>query len=89
MALDNLLALKTDSDKVVYEDISIDRIRKDLPKLQQLISFWRVYPDMFVDYLCSLDPNSSFHFYAYQRVFLRAVMRYKYVVAVYPRALNY
>lgn len=88
MSLNELLSLKTDNDKVVYEDITRERIQKDLPQLQELISFWRVYPDMFIDYLCQLDKNSTFRFYFYQRVFLRSVMRYKYVYAVYPRALS-
>ena len=52
----------------VCEDVPPEKIREDLPLLQDLIAYWRVYPDKFVDYLCSLNPNNSFKFYYYQRV---------------------
>lgn len=69
----------------VIEDITEERIRKDSPRLRQAVSFWRAYPDLFIDYLCGLNPNNSFHFFFYQRVYLRAVMRHKYVYCVFPR----
>lgn len=52
----------------VCEDVTPEKIGEDLPLLQDLIAYWRVYPDKFVDYLCSLNPNNSFKFYYYQRV---------------------
>lgn len=70
------------------EDITRDRIRDDLPQLRKLISYWRVYPDKFIDFLCSLNPDNSFHFFFYQRVYLRAVMRHKYCYCVFPRAYS-
>lgn len=71
--------------KEVKEELTPERVAADLPLLRQTISFWRMYPDLFVDYLCTLTPNNSFHFFYYQRVFLRAVMRHKYVYCVFPR----
>lgn len=47
-----------------------------------------MYPDIFVDYLCSLNPDNTFHFFYYQRVYLRAVMRYKYIFCTFPRAFS-
>ncbi len=72
----------------VCEDVTPEKIQEDLPLLQDLIAYWRVYPDKFVDYLCSLNPNNSFKFYYYQRVYLRASMRYKHVYCVYPRGFS-
>ena len=33
-------------------------------------------------------PNSTFNFYFYQRIFLRVVMRHRYVYATFPRAYS-
>ena len=70
------------------EEITPERIADDVPKLKKLIAYWRVYPDKFVDYLCSLNPNNRFKFYFYQRMYLRAAMRYKHVYCVYPRGYS-
>ena len=43
---------------------------------------------MFVDYLCTLNPENRFHFYFYQRVYMRAVARHKYIYATFPRAYS-
>lgn len=53
---------------MVFDDVSEERVRQDLPDLQKLVAYWRVYPDKFIDYLCSLNPNNQFRFYYYQRV---------------------
>jgi hypothetical protein len=48
--------------------------------LRDYIAFWREYPDLFVDFLVrgtrTEVKEGEFHFYFYQRVFLRVVMRY-------------
>lgn len=72
----------------VIEDVTEERIKKDSSRLRQVVSFWRAYPDLFIDYLCKLNPNNSFHFFFYQRLYLRAVMRHKYVYCVFPRAYS-
>ncbi len=74
--------------KNVCEELSPEKIKEDMPLLKDLISYWRLYPDRFVDYLCSLNPNNTFKFYYYQRVYLRAAMRYKHVYCVYPRGFS-
>lgn len=71
--------------KEVKKELTPERISANMSRLRQIVSFWRMYPDLFIDYLCSLDPNNTFHFFYYQRVFLRAVMRHKYVYCVFPR----
>ena len=71
----------------IYTDkqgMSEERVRAQLDNLRKLFSFFREYPDLFIDFIKGKDCN--FKFYTYQRVFLRQVMRYRYVYATYPRA---
>lgn len=83
MSLANLLNKKEVQEK---KTVNEDSILQHSDKLRELIAYWRVYPDRFVDYLCSLNPNNTFHFYFYQRLFLRAAIRHQYVYATFVRA---
>lgn len=90
MALENLMELST-SRKRKKIGISEERVRPIIPVLCQYISFWREYPDLFIDFLQDGgDPTveKKLNFYFYQRVFLRAAIRYKYVYMVFPRAYS-
>ena len=73
MALSDLmeLSLSKNNKKV---GLSEERIKEQIPVLREYISFWREYPDIFVEFLCGDNPE-NFQLYFYQRVFLRAVMR--------------
>lgn len=48
--------------------MSEERIRDVLPIINSYISFWREYPDIFIDML--LHPGSTFNLFYYQRIFL-------------------
>ena len=89
MALQDLLALQGSKKKI---GISEERVYSILPIVGQYAAFWREYPDLFVDFLVrgrdEEEKEGQFKFYFYQRVFLRSVMRYQYVYAVYPRAYS-
>ena len=85
MALADLLTVKPENRNI---EITEDLLRKDLDRYRELIAYWRMYPDRFVDYLCSLDPNNTFHFYFYQRLTLRIIFRHKYSYAVFCRAYS-
>ena len=87
MALVDLLALKTGGENLEKEDLSEERIAAALPIVRQYVSYWREYPDMFVEFLCGDNPE-NFQLYFYQRVFLRAVMRHRYAYATFPRAYS-
>lgn len=87
MALADLMELSKDKSLIKKVGISEERIRENLPIIRQYISFWREYPDMFVDFLCGNNPE-NFNLYFYQRVFLRAVMRHRYAYATFPRAYS-
>ena len=66
--------------------VSEERITAVLPHIRKYIALWREYPDLFVDFMAG--PESTFHLFFYQRVFLRAALRHKYMYAVYPRAYS-
>ena len=89
MALQDLLEISRDRKKI---GLSEERLEKIKPQLREYIAYWREYPDMFVDFLQTgrdgQIPENGLRFYFYQRVFLRAAMRYKYVYMVFPRAYS-
>ncbi len=87
MALKDLLNI-TESKKI---GLSQERVEAVIPQLREYVAYWREYPDMFIDFLqTGGDPTreKKLNFYFYQRVFLRAAMRYKYVYMVFPRAYS-
>ena len=88
MALSNLLDLSANRKKI---GLSEERVNAIIPELRNYIAYWREYPDMFIDFLQDGgDPmkEKKLKFYFYQRVFLRAAMRYKYVYMTFPRAYS-
>ena len=85
MALQDLLNLKTNVDKI---GLSEERVHECIPTARNYIAFWREYPDLFIDFLTSKYNPENFHLLFYQRVFLRAAMRYKYTYCVFPRAYS-
>lgn len=88
MALSDLLNVKEEQKKI---GVSEERIYAVMPALRQYIAFWREYPDLFVDFLQTggdFNKEKKFKFFFYQRVFLRATMRYQYVYMVFPRAYS-
>ena len=92
MALKDLLKLsELDANNKKKIGISEERIEPLKPFLRSYFSFWREYPDLFIDFMSKgndPDKETPFNLYFFQRVFLRVSMRYKYVYAVYPRACN-
>ena len=89
-ALSDLLELSGSQGKKKI-GLSEERIKPLIPIIRQYIAYWREYPDMFIDFLQDGGDSSKerkLKFYFYQRVFLRAAMRYKYVYMVFPRAYS-
>lgn len=80
MALNDLLLLS----KTKKIGVSEERLIPVLDELRKAFSFYREYPDLFIDFIAG--PDSTFSLYFYQRVFLRAVMRHKYAYCTFPRA---
>jgi len=50
-------------------------ISEMLPEFAEMLSYFQVYPDRFIDYI--LPEDSTFKLYPFQRVFLRIMARYK------------
>ena len=84
MALADLLALS--EERNAKQGLSEERLAAQMGPIRKLIAFWREYPDLFIDFI--KGNNSTFNFYFYQRIFIRVVMRHRYVYATYPRAYS-
>ena len=85
MNLKELLQLSS-SKQYKKQGLSEQRLLSNMDGLRKLISFFRQYPDIFVDFIKGKD--STFNFLFYQRIFLRIVMRHRYVFATFPRAYS-
>lgn len=87
MALNDLLTMSSARNKI---GLSEERVTASIPIVRQYVSFWREYPDLFIDFMSGGDkaPPNHLKLFFYQRVFLRVAMRYKYVYAVFPRAYS-
>lgn len=85
MSLQDLLQLSSERS-YKKQGLSEQRINSDIEGLRKIISFFREYPDIFVDFIKGKD--STFKFLFYQRIFLRAIMRHRYVYGVFPRAYS-
>ena len=83
---DLLLLCGADENQIKKKGLSEQRLEAVVPEARKFISFWREYPDKFVDFL--VGPNGKFKLFFYQRIFLRAVMRHKYAYATFPRAYS-
>lgn len=79
--------------------LSEERVMAVMPIIRKYAAFWREYPDLFIDFLIhgeklltgeitQEEKEGKFHFFFYQRVFLRSIMRYQYVYCVFPRAYS-
>ena len=84
MSLQALLQINRQKGK--KQGISEQRLNANLQSIRKIIAFFRWYPDLFVDF--AKGPESTFKFLTYQRVFLRCVMRHRYVYATFPRAYS-
>ena len=88
MALQDLLNLSTQRRKI---GLSPERVEAVMPIVRKYIAWWREYPDLFIDFMVrgtrTEHKDGEFQFYFYQRVFLRSVMRFQYVYAVFPRRI--
>lgn len=82
MTLKELLQLSSNR-QYKKQGLSEQRLTKDIDGLRDIIAYFRQYPDIFVDFIKGKD--STFNFLFYQRIFLRIVMRHRYVFATFPR----
>ena len=85
MSLQSLIDSSIEADNI-KQGLSEERLNAQLDNLRSLIAFYRQYPDLLIDFM--KGPESTFNFYFYQRIFLRIVMRHRYVYATFPRAYS-
>ncbi len=87
MSLQNLLDLSSSHERgVVKEEVSEQRLLNNLDAIRDMIAFYREYPDLFVDDI--KGPDCPFNFRFTQRIFLRCIMRHKYVYCVFTRGFS-
>lgn len=87
MALQDLLDISNKKNQLGQKQgLSKERVDAQLGNIRNLIAFYREYPDIFIDQI--KGPDCPFKFYFYQRIFLRIVMRHRYVYATFPRAYS-
>lgn len=61
-------------------------LEKNEELLQKYLNFFSVYPDVYLDLI--KPENSNFQLFPYQRIFLRAVMRYTTIYITAARATS-
>lgn len=86
MSLKDILDNSSKHDNFFREEVTEDRLKEHIEEIRDLIAFYREYPDLFVDDI--KGPKCPFKFRFTQRIFLRCVMRHKYVYAVFPRGFS-
>lgn len=87
MSLAKLLEISENHENVkVNAALTEERIKEHFDDFRSMIAFFREYPDLFVDFIKGAD--CKFNFFFYQRIFIRIVMRHRYVYATFPRAFS-
>jgi hypothetical protein len=85
MSLQQILDVSS-SRSLVKDEVSEERIRDNLDTIREEIAFFREYPDLFVDTI--KGPDCTFKFRFTQRIFLRSIMRHRYVYCVFTRGFS-
>lgn len=79
---DKVKTVDLDKPKV----ITANMVKDLMSEIVKYLSFFRRYPDKFIDFISSSD--CPFKFFFYQRLFLRIIFRYKYVYVTFTRAFS-
>lgn len=66
--------------------LSEERVIEHEELYKKYCEFFTAYPDLFIDLITPVDSN--FQLFFYQRIFLRACLRYRYHYCVAPRAFS-
>lgn len=74
------------AESILTRTVSKAEIFENFDEYQKALSYYRSYPDRLVDmYIAASGPECSFRLFDYQRVFLRAMARYKEVYLTFSR----
>lgn len=85
---------ETPEDKVYHDGIEMDKgiqlttdfLEKHIDLIEKWSEFFILYPDVYIDLITPED--IKFELYFYQRIFLRALMRFRYNDVTAPRAFS-
>lgn len=86
MKFKEVLEMSTPLALVVKEEVSEERLLKNIDSIREQIAFYREYPDLFIDDI--KGPDCTFKFRYVQRIFLRAIMRHRYVYCTFTRGFS-
>lgn len=67
-------------------ELTSERIDKNLELYEAICTKFSAYPDLLIDLITPIDSN--FELYFYQRIFIRACLRYRYHYCTAPRAFS-
>jgi len=67
-------------------ELTSQRIDDNLELYEKICNKFTAYPDLLLELLTPVDSN--FDLFFYQRIFIRACLRYRYVYCVAPRAFS-
>ena len=67
-------------------ELNEERIQENWDLYTKYCNLFTAYPDLFIDLITPVESN--FELYFYQRIFLRACLRYRYHYCVAPRAFS-
>ena len=63
-----------------------ENVEENRTLIEKYVEFFSAYPDIYLDLI--LPSDSKFHLYFYQRIFLRACMRFKYHYCIASRGYS-
>lgn len=66
--------------------LTTDFVEKNLDKIEEINDYFLAYPDVFIDLIT--PKNSNFRLYFFQRIFMRATLRFRYHYATFTRAFS-
>lgn len=92
--LDPTTAQFNTEDKIYHDGIELEKgvvitpdfLERNEGLMEECIQLWSAYPDIFLDLITPV--NSNFKLFPYQRVFLRACMRYTSIYITAARATS-
>lgn len=66
--------------------LTVDKIEKHRALYEKFGNYFTAYPDLYLDTIKNLDSN--FDLFFFQRIYLRASLRYRKIFIVAPRAFS-
>ena len=80
---------KNNQNNLLTRVVSKQDILDNIEEYRKAISFYRAYPDKLVDmYIQASGEDCTFKLFPYQRIFLRAMARYKDVFLTFIRGTS-